>query len=73
MSPQDALVEITHGSICGSDNFYLRSPQVLGHESVGIVKEVGSEVQNVKVGDRVGLGYVQKTCGECQNCKTGMK
>ncbi|KAJ5210166.1 hypothetical protein N7472_000305 [Penicillium cf. griseofulvum] len=37
MSPQDALVEITHSSICGSDKFYLWSPQVLGHESVGIV------------------------------------
>ncbi|GKZ49895.1 hypothetical protein AbraIFM66951_002604 [Aspergillus brasiliensis] len=71
LAPDDALIEVTHASICGTDSIYLHSNRVLGHEGVGIVRAIGANVKGVRVGDRVGMGYVQKTCGECQSCTSG--
>lgn len=44
-------------------------PLVPGHEIAGIVKEVGPDVTKYKVGDRVGVGCMVDSCGECENCK----
>ncbi|GAQ44827.1 NAD(P)-dependent alcohol dehydrogenase [Aspergillus tubingensis] len=71
LSPDEALVEVTHASICGTDSIYLHSQQVLGHEGIGIVRAIGADVRSVRIGDRVGMGYVQKTCGDCQSCTSG--
>lgn len=65
-------IEITHSGICGTDEHYLHSEMVLGHEGIGIVKQIGDSVTSVKVGDRVGFGYFRKVCGLCDNCCTGM-
>ncbi|MET0784738.1 MAG: NAD(P)-dependent alcohol dehydrogenase, partial [Leifsonia flava] len=46
-------------------------PQVVGHEIVGTVTEVGSAVTKHKVGDRVGVGCMVNSCGECENCLAG--
>jgi D-arabinose 1-dehydrogenase-like Zn-dependent alcohol dehydrogenase len=46
-------------------------PLVPGHEIVGIVEETGSNVTALKVGDRVGIGYQQEACFECEFCKAG--
>ncbi|MGN8069221.1 NAD(P)-dependent alcohol dehydrogenase [Mucilaginibacter sp. 22184] len=46
-------------------------PLVPGHEIVGIVEETGSDVTALKVGDRVGIGYQQEACFECEFCKSG--
>jgi uncharacterized zinc-type alcohol dehydrogenase-like protein len=46
-------------------------PVVPGHEIVGIVAEVGSEVTRHQVGDRVGVGCMVNSCGECANCRNG--
>ncbi|KHN04906.1 Putative mannitol dehydrogenase [Glycine soja] len=43
-------------------------PLVPGHEIVGVVKEVGSKVENFKVGDKVGVGCLVDSCRTCQNC-----
>ena len=57
--PSDAIVRITHACICGSDLWFYRgldnwqSGWSTGHEWMGIVEEVGSEVRNMKKGDRV--------------------
>lgn len=67
----EALVEITDGSICGTDFLYLHSQQVLGHEGAGIVRALGGQDTSFQVGDRVGLAYLQKVCDECKNCKSG--
>ena len=48
-------------------------PQVVGHEIVGEVAEVGSEVTAHKVGDRVGVGCMVNSCGECENCVAGLE
>ena len=75
--PRDAIVRITLGSICTSD-LHIKHGSVLravsgitvGHEMVGVVEEVGSEVRNVKAGDRVTVN-VETFCGECFFCKNG--
>lgn len=67
----EVYVEITHSGVCGTDEHYLHSGQVLGHEGVGIVRHVGPGVKTVKAGDRVGLGYLRKVCGRCDGCLTG--
>ncbi|KAK2809934.1 hypothetical protein FQN50_003348 [Emmonsiellopsis sp. PD_5] len=75
LEPNDVYVEITHSGLCGTDEHFLgagvAAGRVLGHEGIGIVKQLGSAVTGIKVGDRVGLGYIHKYCGHCENCLTG--
>jgi threonine dehydrogenase-like Zn-dependent dehydrogenase len=73
--PRDVIVKITSTAICGSDlHLYdgyvptMEKGDVLGHEPMGIVEEVGSGVKNVKKGDRVVVPF-NITCGECWYCK----
>ncbi|MFC9553220.1 zinc-dependent alcohol dehydrogenase [Rhodococcus sp. NPDC056960] len=70
----DAIVEITTTNICGSDlhlyevlGAFMREGDILGHEPMGIVREVGSAVSDVKVGDRVVIPF-QISCGSCHMC-----
>jgi len=77
IGPEDVLVEIKAAGICGSDVHYKRGdsspstiPLTLGHEGAGIVKEVGSNVTNIKVGDNVIVHYVI-SCGYCKPCLQG--
>ena len=73
----DAIVRITMGSICTSD-LHIKHGSVpravpgitIGHEMVGVVEEVGSEVYSVKAGDRVTVN-VETFCGECFFCQNG--
>lgn len=74
---RDAIVKVTIASICSSDLHikYGSVPRAVegitvGHEMVGIVKEVGSSVTHVKPGDRVTVN-VETFCGECFFCKNG--
>ncbi|GAB2464815.1 putative zinc-type alcohol dehydrogenase-like protein [Conyzicola lurida] len=78
VGPADVLIEIKYSGICHSDIHTVRGewgdiqyPQVVGHEIVGIVSEVGSEVTKHKVGDRVGVGCMVNSCGECDSCLAG--
>lgn len=75
--PKDAIVRVTLGSICTSD-LHIKHGSVpravpgitVGHEMVGVVEEVGSEIRNVKPGDRVTVN-VETFCGECFFCRNG--
>ncbi len=77
IEPTDAIVRVTLGSICSSD-LHIKHGSVpravpgitVGHEMVGIVDELGSEVKGVNVGDRVTVN-VETFCGECFYCKHG--
>jgi threonine dehydrogenase-like Zn-dependent dehydrogenase len=76
--PTDAIVRITTTAICGSDlhlyevlNPFMDPGDILGHEPMGIVEEVGSEVTNVKPGDRVVMPF-QISCGHCFMCGQGL-
>jgi threonine dehydrogenase-like Zn-dependent dehydrogenase len=75
--PRDAIIKVTACAICGSDlHIYggiipeMKSGDVLGHESMGEVVEVGSENAKLKVGDRVVVPFTI-SCGECFFCKNG--
>lgn len=75
-APTDALIRITSTAICGTDLHICEgrmgdfNGNVIGHEPLGIVEEVGSAVVNVKVGDRVTVP-THICCGFCRNCKLG--
>jgi D-arabinose 1-dehydrogenase-like Zn-dependent alcohol dehydrogenase len=76
----DVLVKITHRSLARGDIQYIdnawgdtRFPLVPSHEIVGIVEEAGSEVTDLRTGDRVGVGYQQAACFECSYCRQGIE
>lgn len=77
LDSKDAVVRVTLASICSSDLHILHGavPQVeigitVGHELVGVVEAVGSQVSKVKPGDRVAVN-VETFCGECFYCRRG--
>jgi threonine dehydrogenase-like Zn-dependent dehydrogenase len=72
--PTDAIVRVTSSGICGSDLHlyevmgpYMAVGDILGHEPMGIVEEVGAEVKNIAVGDRVVIPF-NISCGHCFMC-----
>jgi threonine dehydrogenase-like Zn-dependent dehydrogenase len=72
--PTDAIVRITSTAICGSDlhlyrllTMYMTEGDILGHEPMGIVEEVGPEVTHIEAGDRVVLPF-NIACGHCFMC-----
>jgi len=74
---RDVLVRVKAAGICHSDVHYRAGvspvsslPQTLGHEVAGVVEEIGPQVANVQVGDRVCLHYLV-TCGDCYYCSRG--
>ena len=74
VEPTDAIIEITSTNICGSDlhlyevlGAFMNPGDILGHEPMGIVREVGREVTNLAVGDRVVIPF-QISCGSCYMC-----
>lgn len=76
--PKDVICRVTGSTVCGSDlHLYhkeimqLKRGDILGHEWIGIVDEVGPEVKNIKVGDRVVASF-QIACGDCKFCKMGL-
>ncbi len=75
--PTDAIVRITSTAICGSDlhlydvlGMYLDRGDILGHEPMGIVEEVGAHVTQIKAGDRVVVPF-NISCGTCWMCSRG--
>jgi len=74
-APRDAIIKVTACAICGSDlhlmNGYMPTMErgdVLGHETMGEVVEVGSEISNLKIGDRVVVPFTI-ACGDCYFCR----
>jgi threonine dehydrogenase-like Zn-dependent dehydrogenase len=75
VEPTDAIVRLTATCICGSDLWLYRgieaaNHQVMGHEYVGVVEEIGSAVKNVKVGDFV-VGSFVISDNTCEICRSG--
>src|SRR5215211_953341 len=77
--PKDAIVRITSTALCGSDlhlyelmSPFLEKGDVLGHEPMGIVEEVGPEVTQIAAGDRVVIPF-NISCGSCFMCSQGLQ
>jgi propanol-preferring alcohol dehydrogenase len=80
----EVLIEVEVCGVCHSDVHVaqgdweqfariVKKPLILGHEIVGRVVERGAAVQGVEIGDRVGVPWVQWTCGECEFCHEGFE
>jgi propanol-preferring alcohol dehydrogenase len=78
----EVLIEVEVCGVCHSDLHVadgdwtqlagiVKKPLILGHEIVGRVTERGAAVQNIQVGDRVGVPWLQWTCGQCEFCREG--
>lgn len=75
LQPTDAVIEVTSTGICGSDLHiydgyvpFMEKGDILGHEAMGIVREVGDEVTKIKPGDRVVVPF-PIACGKCWYCQ----
>ncbi len=78
IDPTDAIVKITHTTICGTDLHIMKGDvptvtdgRTLGHEGVGIVEETGAGVSNFHAGDTVLISCIT-SCGKCGSCRKGM-
>src|SRR5699024_2695104 len=76
----DVVIDIRAAGICHSDIHTIRNewgqahfPLTVGHEIAGVVEAVGDAVTDWKVGDRVGVGCVVDSCGECEECAAGQE
>src|SRR5215203_60980 len=77
-TPTDAIIRVTSTGICGSDLHlyevmgpFMGEGDVLGHEPIGVVEEVGSDVEQIKPGDRVVIPF-NISCGHCFMCDQGL-
>ena len=78
LAPNEIQVKVTHCGICHSDLAMIDNewgnasyPIVPGHEVIGIVSELGSNVTRHKIGDRVGVGWQNASCMNCEWCDSG--
>lgn len=76
----DVVIDIKAAGICHSDIHTIRNewgeahfPLTVGHEIAGVVSAVGENVTKFQVGDRVGVGCMVNSCGECEQCQAGME
>ncbi|MEQ0565862.1 NAD(P)-dependent alcohol dehydrogenase [Amycolatopsis sp. NEAU-NG30] len=77
---QDVLIDVAYCGICHTDIHHVRGewgpqpyPLVPGHEIIGTVVEVGADVTRFSPGDRVGVGCMVRSCGECGSCQAGQE
>ncbi len=77
--PTDAIIKVTSTNICGSDlhlyevlGAFMTPGDILGHEAMGVVEEVGNEIDNLRAGDRVVIPF-NISCGHCFMCGQGLQ
>jgi len=80
LGAQEVEIAVTHCGICHSDLHLIANdwgisqyPFIPGHEIVGTVSALGSEVRSLEVGQRVGLGWQSNSCGQCEWCMKGQE
>jgi len=80
LGAQEVEIAVTHCGICRSDLHLIANdwgisqyPFIPGHEIIGAVAAVGSEVRSLEIGQRVGLGWQSNSCGQCEWCLSGQE
>ncbi|KAI4747719.1 GroES-like protein [Aureobasidium sp. EXF-12298] len=73
LGPNEVKVRVTHSGICYTDVHAKEKACGLGHEGVGLVTDLGANVSSMKVGDRVGWGWLRSSCGDCPACVDGYR
>jgi alcohol dehydrogenase (NADP+) len=80
LRPRDVALDILYAGICHSDIHQVREewgsstfPMVPGHEIIGVVSAVGSEVTTFSVGERIGVGVFVDSCRTCSHCRAGLQ
>ena len=80
LGAREVEIAITHCAICHSDLHLIANdwgisqyPFIPGHEIVGTVAALGSEVRSLEVGQRIGLGWQSNSCGQCEWCMSGQE
>jgi uncharacterized zinc-type alcohol dehydrogenase-like protein len=80
LGPQELEIRISHCGVCHSDLHLISNdwsisqyPFIPGHEIVGKIEAVGSEVKSLEIGQRVGVGWQSNSCGLCEWCSRGME
>ena len=78
--PKDIQIDILYCGVCHSDLHQIRNewgnsifPMVPGHEIIGRITKIGSDVKQFKVGDLAGVGCLVDSCRKCENCKEGLE
>lgn len=71
LKADEVLLKVTHSGLCGTDVHYKGVDMGLGHEGVGTVEAVGSDVTLFQKGERAGWGYNHDCCGHCAQCLSG--
>ena len=77
IKPNESLLDMEYCGVCHTDlhvaagDYGNKAGTVLSHEGIGIVKEIGSEVTSLKVGDRVSVAWFFEGCGHCEYCVSG--
>ncbi len=76
--PHEILIKVHCCAICRTDLHVIegdlpaaKSPVIPGHQVVGSVIQTGADCQRFQIGDRVGIAWLSKTCGQCQFCQSG--
>jgi alcohol dehydrogenase, propanol-preferring len=77
-APDEVRVKVHVCGVCRTDLHIvdedlppIRRPIIPGHETVGLVERLGRDVRTLKEGDRVGIAWLQRTCGRCPFCRSG--
>jgi uncharacterized zinc-type alcohol dehydrogenase-like protein len=80
VGPNDVHIDILYCGVCHSDLHQIHDewggsifPMVPGHEIIGRVSKIGTQVRNFKVGELAGVGCLVDSCRECENCKHGLE
>ncbi|TIC30033.1 GroES-like protein [Wallemia mellicola] len=71
LGQHDVLIKLTHAGLCFTDVHYVQAGIALGHEPVGKVIKIGTDVKHLKEGDTVGYGYNHGSCDTCDECRIG--
>ena len=80
INKNEALIKVSACAVCHTELDEIEGrirpinlPVIPGHQIVGKVIEIGSEVNKLRIGDRVGIGWINSACGKCEYCKSGLE